>query len=541
VSAESFAELRREFVLGSLDRLDRMEALLGRLRRAPADAEPRHDLLVQFHGLAGSGTSYGFPELTRIGALGERRLRELEAGEQAVDAADVARLLELVAEARRALEAEGEPVAAFFDVAPQTTSASVDALVVEDDPGVRALLAGRLQAEGYAVRTAGSLAEAQAALVRGLPDALVVDVELPDGSGYALVEGLRRRPQGELAAVVVATARGDFLDKVEAIHSGADGFFPKPVDWDLLVARLRHLVDGQRQTAARVLCVEDFPEQAAFVRSVLAAAGYEVRVCADPREFGAAVLEQRPDLVLMDILLPGVSGYDLTRYLRQDPRHATLPVVFLTSQLRDEARIEGLRAGGDDYLVKPVTPALLLTSVAAHLERARLLAGLIERDALTQLLSHTGVYEALRAALRGERAAGPLAFALLDLDALRAVNLRLGYRAGDQLIVELAALLRRRLRPPVAAGRVGGGSFGLVLEGLDKAEAARLVSRLREEFAAAERRASDGSRFRATFCAGVALREAGQDAEALQRAAADALALAKRQGPNRVSAGAALY
>ena len=75
----------------------------------------------------------------------------------------------------------------------------------------------------------------------------------------------------------------------------------------------------------------------------------------------------------MDILLPGISGYDLVRYLRQDERHATLPVLFLTTEGQLQSRIERARVGGDDHLVKPVVPpALLLSAVAARIERARL-------------------------------------------------------------------------------------------------------------------------------------------------------------------------
>ena len=78
--------------------------------------------------------------------------------------------------------------------------------------------------------------------------------------------------------------------------------------------------------------------------------------CDDPARLEAELAAFRPDLVLMDVLLPGVSGYDLVRSLRQDERYATLPVIVLTTQGELDARIEAARAGGDEHLVKPVSP-----------------------------------------------------------------------------------------------------------------------------------------------------------------------------------------
>ena len=104
-----------------------------------------------------------------------------------------------------------------------------------------------------------------------------------------------------------------------------------------LVRRLRFLLEREQAEPPRVLSIEDDPQQAAFLRSVLESGGYEVRTVDDPKRLEAELAAFRPDLVLMDVLLPGVSGYDLVRYLRQDERFATLPVLFLTT--RGRARV----------------------------------------------------------------------------------------------------------------------------------------------------------------------------------------------------------
>jgi diguanylate cyclase (GGDEF)-like protein len=331
----------------------------------------------------------------------------------------------------------------------------------------------------------------------------------------------------------MASAQADFLDKVEAIASGADGYFEKPVNWDELLRRLQHLLERRTQEPARILCVEDFEEQAVYLKSVLASVGYQVELLSDPRGFEAALVGFRPDLVLMDILLPGVSGYELTRFLRQDPRFSALPVLFMTTDAQPDARIRGLKAGGDDHLVKPLAPALLLTAVASHLERARLIKSLTERDGLTRLFTHSAFLSRVREAFeRRRREANPRsALLMLDVDQLAAVNERHGHQSGDAVLASFATLLRRSLRQADVLARYGGGQFAALVEGLEQAELARLVKRLREDFARAPQRAEAGSSFHVTVTAGVAvLQPRFARFEDWVRAADVALQQAKQEG-----------
>ena len=210
--------------------------------------------------------------------------------------------------------------------------------------------------------------------------------------------------------------------------------------------RLEFLFHRARVETPRVLSVEDDPHQANFLTAVLESAGYEVRICSEPDSFFADIAAFRPDLVLMDIQLPGASGYDLVRSLRQEETQAMLPVVFLTTQAELGSRIETARAGGVDHMVKPVSPGLLLSTVASRIERARFLRSLVERDGLTRLLSHTAFLERARVAVaRQERHPDwECAFVMLDIDRFKAVNDLYGHPAGDRVLATLAALLRRR-------------------------------------------------------------------------------------------------
>ncbi len=344
---------------------------------------------------------------------------------------------------------------------------------------------------------------------------------------------------------MIASSGAGWLDRVEAIHCGADGYFGKPLDARALSRRLHALLTQSAQRPARILSVEDDQDQAEFVRNILESARYDVRFCADPQDLEAELSRFQPDLVLMDVFLPGISGYDLARLIRQDERYAALPIVFLTSEGDVDARIASVASGGDDYLTKPVNPALLLSAVAARVERARFLQHLLARDGLTRLLLRSAFLERTEELMARavRRRTGDVALVMIDLDRFKTVNDTYGHLVGDQLLVGFAALLRRRLRQSDIIGRFGGEEFSVVLDGLDRDDAVRLMERILEEFAATDHDVGDGRTFRSSFSAGIAmLRSDCADVASWIRQADEALYAAKNAGRHRVqvseSAGA---
>jgi diguanylate cyclase (GGDEF)-like protein len=523
--------LRERFVAGCGERLERMERLLGGLDKDPSDAGVLYDLMIQFHGFAGSGSTYGFPRVSVLGMEGERLCEALRKGNLPPRSGDRARLRELLESLREEVGRD-----AGSGGAAEVTTVPFDVLVVDPDPQSLGALERLASREGITVRGAASRAEALEEVARRRPDGVVVRTPLPDGTGYDLVETLRSLPSGEGLAILMSGKASAFANRVDAIHCGADGYFDR-LQTDDLLRRLEHLLERCRTEAPRVLSVEDDADQAAFIRAVLESAGYVVRICQDPRDLGADLSTFHPDLVLLDIQLPGTDGFALARYIRQQEAYAALPVLFLTTRAHIESQIESLRAGGDDYLVKPVAPGLLLSAAAARIERARFLRSLLERDGLTRLLTHTAFLERARA--MASKGSGTFArgtvMVLLDLDGFKSLNDRYGHPAGDTVLCSLAGLLRRRLRQSDLVGRLGGDEFAAIIEKIGERQALRLLERIREEFSAVEFGAGERGSFHATFSAGVAVLEPGMDADRWRERADAALYAAKSSGRNRVA------
>lgn len=156
-----------------------------------------------------------------------------------------------------------------------------------------------------------------------------------------------------------------------ALADGADTSL-EGEDIDHLVTRVIELIKvRERQDNLRVLIVEDDRSQAMYCEVILRKQGVDVKVAIDAHQAITAIHEFAPDLVLMDLHMPQFDGLQLTGMIRDDPRLSLLPVIFLTGEQDEGTRFNALRVGGDDYLVKPVTPRHLVTAVVSRAQRAR--------------------------------------------------------------------------------------------------------------------------------------------------------------------------
>jgi len=533
---ETFSELKSQYVQRSTDRLAQIIELVTKLISNPMNKDLVQQLSRHFHWLAGSGSMYGFQKVSAMGLEGERICDGITAQNGPASPVDLEKLKVLLQELSVQFTG-GED-------APETTnlgkvrsinnSGRQEVLVIDEDQKDLASLRKQVEEHGFSFRSARSFATTIVELEKRMPEGLILEIPLPDGDAYELVERVRAMPGGDEMAIVIVSKQTGFLDKVRSIHCGADAHFEKPVDVKAMFRRLRYLLDKRYQETPRILSVEDDPDQAAFIRAFLESAGYQVRTCTDPKNFESYMSAFQPDLVLLDVMLPGMTGYELARYIRQDERHATLPVLFLTTQGQIDARIESARAGGDDHLVKPVPPALLLSSVSSRLERARFLKTLLRRDGLTSLLNHTSFMEQAQTVIaQRRRHTGFTALILLDIDYFRSVNERHGYPGGDKVLVALSLLLRRRLRQSDIIGRYAGDEFGIIAEGLDETEAMALSGRLLADFASIQHSTLSHSGFYATCSAGISILDAKtMTVESWISSAFKALQQAKNAGRN---------
>jgi diguanylate cyclase (GGDEF)-like protein len=504
MSDSLLADLRDRFREGARTRLVELTVLLGCLERDRGDLAALQQLGRHFHAFAGMGGTYGFPRVSELGDRAETSIVALLNSGAAPDAVTIAEWWGQMDAIGREIEKDGEAVR---DVAVRSRRFQV--LIVLADQSDAARAAEAFAREDMVVwRFAPD--EASTLLREQRADVAIVDT---------LETLLLVREQAGVDVIVVGDAV--FEERVRAIRNGAEAFVSAPLDPVALVRRVAALRERKERPARRILAVEDDAVTIALLRGILTASGYEVEVCRDPRDFENTLLAFQPDLLLMDVQLShDVTGHDLVRYVRHSERFSTLPIIIVTSDSERRAVVEGTNAGADMLITKPVDWDLLLSQIAARLERAAVVRELTERDSLTGVLTR-GAFDA-RMRQRGQDSAGVLV--LIDLDHFKVINDTHGHAAGDRVLASLGTLLRRRLRHNDVAARYGGEEFALLLDDATVRDAEEMCGRLLAEMVELENGV--------TFSAGIAA--LGEAFEESFRRADAALYDAKRAGRARI-------
>jgi diguanylate cyclase (GGDEF)-like protein len=298
---------------------------------------------------------------------------------------------------------------------------------------------------------------------------------------------------------------------------------------------------------ATVVVADDDRITRELVARILRDQGYVVEAVADGQAAVERVVRGGVHLVLLDVLMPRLSGLEACRLLKGMTSDAFLPVVLVTVKTDSASRVEGLKIGADDYVCKPFDESELVARVEAMLRIKRLHDHVAEaRARLEQLSIHdevTGLYNYryLHARLseefkRAERYQEALACMVLDIDRLQAHNVAGGREHGDRVIRSVAEALRRSLREIDVVARFGGDEFLVALPNTHFAGSVTVAERVFREVVERPLRLENGKSTSLTISMGVALFPSPEvrTKDALLRAADSALALAKRDGGNRI-------
>ncbi len=545
---------RDNYITRCLERLSPMESHANRFAQSPWDVDNLKQLHEHFHQMAGSAGVYNLNEITGVAESGERLCLNIFESQPDDIIVYWRHFREMIAQLRSILDqARGTagPSAAASDGPPPLSSQPAtqvfeseltpnmvpnqgpDVIVVSSDQARLSALSQRLDSLGMSVRPCASWTEAKDQIMTKFPQGLLLCVPLKDGNGYDLITGCRSLPGGANVSIVLLSEEPGFLDKIAAIKAGADAFFELPVEVDVIVQKLRFLFERGKPERYRILSVEDDPDQANYIVTTLENAGYNIAWVQDPKKFEEALLTFVPDLVLLDIVMGEINGFELARFVRQNERFAALPILFLTTQNQLEAHIESARAGGDDHLIKPVNPQLLVATIAGKLERYRIFQRLLRNDGLTQILNHSHFMEYAQRSVRVRSKKFAQVLTIFDIDGLGRLNDTYGYAVGDRTIQALVQIIKWTFRHTEIIGRIGGDEIAVLDDSLSAQESVEVVKGLLEQFAAVPHKAA-GQIFRVTASAGISHVGTDGNLQTLIERSTESLKRAKANGQNQV-------
>ena len=315
----------------------------------------------------------------------------------------------------------------------------------------------------------------------------------------------------------------------------------------------------------KILAVDDNPANLLVIRRVLAKLDVEVVEAACGNDALKATLDDEFALVLLDVYMPDINGFEVAEILSQEETTRQTPIIFVTATYADDVhRLKGYGFGAVDYMAKPLEATILLSKVQVFLELYRHRVAL--RDALSELsernrqleieveqrkqmeqeMRHLAMHDMLTglpnralfmdrlesAHHRAQRHGGMFALVYVDVDRFKEVNDTWGHGAGDAVLIELAARLRGALRENDTVARLGGDEFALVLEELDDInDAHRLMERVSQSPLAPMHHQRDGETLTLSIAASIGLAAYpadGAEVDALLHAADQAMYLTKR-------------
>ena len=295
-----------------------------------------------------------------------------------------------------------------------------------------------------------------------------------------------------------------------------------------------------------VLVVEDEPAQREVLTYNLEAEGFRVAQAEDGEHGLLLVDEDAPDVIVLDWMLPNVSGIEVCRQLKMRPETRGIPIIMLSARSEEIDKVRGLETGADDYVVKPYAVAELIARVRTQLRRYRysneLRKNLSSTVAMAVIDGLTGLYNRryfdrhmcvqLDKAKEGDRNLGLM---MLDIDFFKSVNDTHGHAAGDEVLKEFAARLQRNIRGVDLACRYGGEEFVVMMPDTDLVHAKNIAERIRHAVASEPFDTGITMPLNITVSVGISINELQDDTpEQMLKRADIALYRAKREGRNRI-------
>jgi len=261
-----------------------------------------------------------------------------------------------------------------------------------------------------------------------------------------------------------------------------------PADATTLAAR--HTEARMTETSGRILVVDDNELIRRLASTLLTKKNYEVATAKNGMNALICAADFKPDVILLDVMMPDMDGFECCRRLKTNTVAKDIPVVMISSNTEAIDKIKGLEIGAADYIVKPFDYGELLARVATQVKMKRLLYELekknslleemVKKDSLTNLYNHRYFHERLDHEFRScQDQQNTLSCLVCDIDHFKKINDTWGHQAGDTILQSLAAVFRGLIRNGDVPSRYGGEEFAFILPHTGPEEAASFAEKIR--------------------------------------------------------------
>lgn len=374
--ANELAELQQLFHQQLPIKITEIKSLWVTIISDKSNTENLVSLHHMVHSLAGSGGTFGAVAVSTVARELEQSIKSLvNEPDQTHSFSDQIQqqLDDLVTQLSQVAE-KWVPSAIPY-IQPHETSEQEHSNLIylaEDDELLAADLVVKLEQADYRVRHFVELSAFEAACQKEMPVAIIMDIVFSesDVAGAELIYRLKSEIDS-CPPVVFISVRDDLEVRLAAARAGARRYFTKPLDMNKLLGTLAGLTARLIKKPFRVLVVDDDEILLEYYATVLRDAGMEVKSLSQPLDGLKVLAKFKPDIVVLDVYMPGCTGPELAQVIRQDDDWALMPIMFLSTESDLNVQLAAMNLGGDDFLVKPVEAGHLVSAVEARAKRAR--------------------------------------------------------------------------------------------------------------------------------------------------------------------------
>jgi len=265
------------------------------------------------------------------------------------------------------------------EIMSETKEMTKRILIIDDDPQVAEILNDGLNTIGCSLVSALETDDGLRKASELKPDLIILDVIFPETNGYTVLEKLKTNPMTKDIPVIMLTVNNLDEDIQKGIDMGADDYVIKPIHVVLLFKRIQNLLNrnlrsesplsadlskGQKSMGHnKIVVVDDEADMTWLLKIELESEGYEVLIASDGEAGLELIKKKNPDLILMDVMMPKMNGYEALRRLKQDESTKQIPVLMLTAKGWEGETQKGLDLGAEDYILKPFHSGLLIKRI----------------------------------------------------------------------------------------------------------------------------------------------------------------------------------
>lgn len=360
---EIYKKLHSDYVARLENSIEAINNIITQKQLGPLKKDALERAVFFAHGLAGSGTTFGFPEVSadarKIDTFLEKILQTMGA-DQALGDTDFEVLEKMMYALQESCKKALQDKDAKKPIQSQdNTPKSADSLeeflvlVVDDDINLGDFVSERLKQKGIRVLTARDGNAALTILTRETPDLIILDIMMPGITGHEVLRRIKQDPQFFKIPIIMLTAQTEQKDVVSALHGGAIDYVVKPVDMDKLIIRVEKVLDSSRY---EIVVADNDALLLQLIGNWYREKGFRVKLLEDGQKAWNYIIAHVPDLVVLDRMMPGLEGLSVLKNMREEESTQDIPVIILSARKQERDIAEAMKRGAQAYLAKPFIP-----------------------------------------------------------------------------------------------------------------------------------------------------------------------------------------